>query len=260
LDTQFGFALDSLTILQQMHIRCNFKGPCTWHHTLIIIDILNRPQPIPDGILNHRNSMLVGPLNQNGAAPGVLHSLNKRVFLFAEGHFVDLIGIAQIVFSELLDGVDGAATAGEDDSFHVSALGPPKCDDVLFGEGFQADWVHSLLVDNDEGFVVAVADFFLKGDDLLAALVGEFPLASGEFFSVFGIAEEELRVDFGLLIFKTDIAGEDIAIRKSLGHIWMPSTMIQHQTLHKLGVSRQLVLHMHDLNHMQVNGGIRHSE
>ena len=164
------------------------------------------------------------------------------------------VSITQISLSEFLNRVDGVTPTGEADSFHISLLGSPQSKDAVVGKHLKADGVNSLLINHNETLVVALTDLVLQVNNLLAPLVSESPLALGHFVPISGIGEEELGVDFSLLVFQRHIAGQNATVLQSLGHIGVPSSVVEHQSLDQLGITGQTVNHMHDLHHVQVNG------
>lgn len=56
-----------------------------------------------------------------------------------------------------------------------------------------------------------------------------------------------------LLVFERDVQAHNVAVFKSGGQVTVAATVIEHQALNQLGLGRHLVLHMHQLNHMQVD-------
>lgn len=56
-----------------------------------------------------------------------------------------------------------------------------------------------------------------------------------------------------LLIFQTDIQRKDERVLHPLRHIRMPRTMIKHQPTNQLRLRRRTMLHLHDLDHMQID-------
>ena len=56
-----------------------------------------------------------------------------------------------------------------------------------------------------------------------------------------------------LLVFEGDVQAHNVAVFKSAGQVTVAATVIQHQALNQLGLGRHLVLHVHQLNHVQVD-------
>ena len=60
-------------------------------------------------------------------------------------------------------------------------------------------------------------------------------------------------MDFSLFVFKGDIASQNEAVLKSAWHVWVSGSVVHHESLDESSVSRQFVLHVHDLNHMEID-------
>lgn len=75
-------------------------------------------------------------------------------------------------------------------------------------------------------------------------VVNELPLSSNQLVPIRCRLVEEASVDFRFLVFHRDVTGEDKGIGGSLGHVWVSSTVVQHQTLHQLGVELSSVLQL----------------
>lgn len=258
MDTELGLALNFLAILSQSDTACDLKGTSPRDDSLIVIDILDCAETVSGGFLDHGDGVLVGSLDEDGAGTGVLHSLHEGVLLLAQNVLLHAISITQIRWVELFDRVYGLATAGKNEALHVSTLGSAESDDADLGEHLQTDRVNTLLVDNHEagsvGHSISIADLVFQFNDLSTPLIGELPFALGHFITVASIGEEELGVDFSLLVFERDIAGEDVALLQTLGHVGMPATVIQHQSAHELSITGQPVHHVHDLDHVEIEG------
>jgi hypothetical protein len=110
------------------------------------------------------------------------------------------------------------------------------------------------LVDDDEGLVVAFADLSLELDDLLASLVGELSFGGGELFSLFGGGVEEGGVDFGLFVLEGDVAGQNVAVLESSGHVGVSGTVIEDKTSDKSGLGGKFMGHVHHLDHEEIDG------
>jgi hypothetical protein len=59
-------------------------------------------------------------------------------------------------------------------------------------------------------------------------------------------------VDFGLLVLEGDIEAHDVAVVELGGHVGVTTTVIENETTDKFGLGGHLVLHVHDLDHVQV--------
>ena len=129
----------------------------------------------------------------------------------------------------------------------------PEGEDALSGEGVQAEGVDALLVEDDEALALVVAAHLaLELDDLLDAVVDELPLGLDELLPVLGRLVEEARVNLRLLVLHADVAGEDVAVLERLGHVGVPPAVVHDDALHQLRVGLGSVLHLHDLDHVQV--------
>lgn len=61
-------------------------------------------------------------------------------------------------------------------------------------------------------------------------------------------------MDARLLVLERDVEGEDEAVLEALGHIRMAGSVVQHQSLDEPRVRVGHVLHLHQLDHVQVDG------
>lgn len=62
------------------------------------------------------------------------------------------------------------------------------------------------------------------------------------------------EVDARLFVFKRHVEGKDKGVVELLGHVGVSGTMVEHKTANESGVGVRLVLHLHNLDHMQING------
>lgn len=124
------------------------------------------------------------------------------------------------------------------------------------GEHIEADWVDSLLVDDDESFVGSIAELFLKIDNFLASLISESSLRGLQFFSLFSAGVEELTVDLSLFVLQGDIASQDIAVVEFGWHVGVSGSVIQDESSDESGIGSEFMDHMHDFDHVQVDWGI----
>ena len=198
--------------------------------------------------------MLVGSFDQDGAGSGVLDSRNEGVLFLSQDVLLNEVSIAQVCFGEFFDRVDCGSPAGEDDPLHIPLFGSSEGHDACVGEDLKANGVDPLFVYDHKALVIAFADFVLQLNYLLAPLIGESSLAFGHFVPVASVGEEELGVDLGLFVFERNVAGEDVAVFKALWHIRVSGPMVEDQPLDQLSVAGQPVDHVHDLDHVQVDG------
>lgn len=253
MNAEFGLSLDLLAVFVEVDAAGDFEGTSARNNSLIVIDVLDSSESVSCGFLDLRNGVLVGAFDQNSARLGILDSGDESVLLLSKDVFLNKISVSQMFWLEFLNRVDCLSSAGKHNPFHVSSLGSSQGDDTGIGEHLKANGVDSLLVDDHKASVVALCYFFLEFDDLPASLICELPLTLGHFVPVSSIREEELRIDLSLFVLKRHVAGQDMAIPQLLRHIRMSSTVIQHQSLHELRITRQPMNHMHDFNHMEVD-------
>lgn len=168
--------------------------------------------------------------------------------------FLDTIGITQISFSELFNWVNSCSSTSQNNSFHISSFGTSEGNDSCLSKHLKTYRVNSLLVDNNKRFIVSFSNFVFELDNFSATLVSKPSFRFCHFISVSGIREEELRIDFSFFVLEWDIASQNIAVFKSLRHIWVSCTMIKNKTFNQLSITRKFVNHMHYFYHMQVNG------
>ena len=87
---------------------------------------------------------------------------------------------------------------------------------------------------------------------LLDPVVDELPLRLDELLPVLGGLVEEAGVDLGLLVLHADVARQDVAVLERLGHVGVPAAVVHDDAPHQLRVGLGAVLHLHDLDHVQV--------
>ena len=150
------------------------------------------------------------------------------------------------------------ATAGKGDSLTVSSLGTSDANDVVAGEDLEGGRVNTLLVDHNEVLVGAITKALLEFDDLENAVISELTLRLNEFLSLVGIAPEESGIDFSLFIFEGDVEAHNVAVLELGGHVTLSATVIEDKTTDELGLSGHLVLHVHNLDHMEIKSVFAH--
>jgi hypothetical protein len=129
------------------------------------------------------------------------------------------------------------------------------------------------LVDNNETFWLFVwsdrliTNGILELDNLLQSIINESSLGLDKLLPLLGWRIEKSRVDLAddqlpswpnggslrFLVFKRNVQREDESILDLFRHIRMPSSVIHDQTPDQLSIGIRLVLHFHDLNHVQVD-------
>ena len=232
---------------------CNLKRTSSWNHRLVLNRILDSAQSISNCILRLRDRVIVWPLDQNSAAEGVLHTLNESVLVIAQALLVDKLSEAQVGLFAVLHRVDLLAATGQRDSLTVPALGTANTDDVVAGQDFQRWWIDTLLIDNDEVFVGAIAQALLQLHDLHDTIICELPLRFDQLLSLLCVAPEEARVDLGFFVLETHIEAHNVAILQSARHVTLSAAMVEHETADKARLSGHLMLHVHDLDHVKVD-------
>mmetsp|Transcript_12506 Transcript_12506/g.31646 ORF Transcript_12506/g.31646 Transcript_12506/m.31646 type:complete len:388 (+) Transcript_12506:2521-3684(+) len=197
----------------------------------------------------------MGALDQQSARVGVLHALHESVHLLADHVLVDLVRVAQRLRGQLLHRVDRHAAAGQNQPLHVPLLRPTQSHDAVLHQQVERQRVDALLVDHHEALVgVVAAHLVLQLDDLVHPLVRVHPLRRHHLLPLLGVAVEEATVHLTLLVLERDVAGQDEAVLVVLLHVRVPRAVVQHKPVHKPGVRGHLVLHVHDLNHVQIQG------
>lgn len=197
--------------------------------------------------------MLVGSPQQEGAALGMAALLDKGELVLANGHLTDLTGKAELVGVHILDGMDGRATAGQGQTFHVPSLGTAEAEDALLGKDVKGKGVNTLLIDHNERLPL-LADRSLEINDRTAPLVEPLALGLHELLALLGIGVEETGLDLRLLVLKGYVARHDVAVVQHLGHVGMTSAVIEDEAIDEARVGAHLLLHVHDLNPLQVEG------
>lgn len=197
--------------------------------------------------------MLVGAPQQEGAALGMAALLDKGELVLANGHLTDLAGEAELVGVHILDGMDGRATAGQGQTLHVPSLGAAEAEDALLGKDVEGEGVDALLIDHNERLPL-LADRSLEIDDRTAPLVEPLALGLHELLAFLGIGVEEAGLDLRLLVLKGHVARHDVAAVQDLGHVGMTSAVIEDEAIDEARVGAHLLLHVHDLDPVQVEG------
>mmetsp|Transcript_5410 Transcript_5410/g.16070 ORF Transcript_5410/g.16070 Transcript_5410/m.16070 type:complete len:288 (+) Transcript_5410:876-1739(+) len=120
-------------------------------------------------------------------------------------------------------------------------------------EHLQGRGVDAFLVDDHEGPLVLLgADLLLECDNLPDLLVRELALGLHQLVALLRRAVEEAGVHLALLVLQGDVARQDVALLQPLGHVGVPCAVIQDQAPDEARVGGELVLHVQDLHHVQV--------
>jgi len=255
LDTELGLTRDVLLgVLLEVLSGSDLEGTTTGDDGLVLKGVLDSSKTISDSILGLSNGVIIGSLDQDSAREWVLNTFNESVFVLTEGLLVDELGETKILLLDIVEGVEADTTAGERDSLTVSSLCSSNTDDTVSGEQFKGRRVNTLLVDDNEVLVGTLAELLLQIADLLNLLIGESALRGDKLLSLVSVGPEETGVDLGLFVFEGNIEAHDVAVLKAGRHVRVATTVIENETLDELGLSAHLVLHVHDFDHMEING------
>lgn len=254
VNSVLSLTFDGLTEFRGQVLSCsNFKGACSRDDCLVEQGVLDSSESVSDSLLCLGNGVVIWTFDEDGDRERVLDTLNEGVFVISELMLIDMLGESKVFLLEILDGVDGVSAASKGESLHVPPLCSSNTDDVLFGEHVEREWVDSFLVDDNEVFVGSIAHFSLKFNDLCNFVICELSFRFDQRLSLLGRRPEETGVSLCLLVLQADIAGQDIAILKLLGHVWVSGSVVEHKTLDEFGLIAQLVLHVHQFYHVKVN-------
>jgi len=209
------------------------------------------------------NSVIVGAIDEDSAGVRVLATLNEGVDIITKRVFVYELGEAEAVLGEVIKSVDGVTTAGLGETLHVAALCTADTDNTSLLQEIEGDGVDTVLVDEDEGAVLA-DDLLLEGDDLVNLVVSELALSSNKLLALCGGLVHHGGVDHGLLVLERDVAHEDVSVLRALGHVGVSGAVIKDKTVDEAGVSGGTVAHVHDLDHVKIDlagvGGVTEGE
>lgn len=138
----------------------------------------------------------------------------------------------------------------------ISSLGPTEGKDVVFGKDVKGQRVNALLINNDESLVSAVADLFLKVNNLGQLGIHKLALRLDELLPLLGRVVVERRVDFTgvcvsvsitnstkqrtkdtpLLVLERDIQRENVRILNPLGHVGVTRAVVHHKAFNETRV------------------------
>eukprot|EP01136_Pigoraptor_vietnamica_P029896 Opistho-1_new@88456 len=253
LHAQPRTALDLILVLHEIPVESDLKGAGARDHGAVLDRVLHRPQAVVHGILDLGERVRVGPLDEDRDRLGVLDVLHKRELLLAERVLVDEAGVAEAIRREVIHRVHGRTAACEDETLHVAPLGTAEAHDALLREHVQRDGVNALLVDDDKALLGALAHAPLELDDLAHALVRKGALGDDHLVALLGALVEEARVDLALLVLERNVARENVGVLDALLHVGVARTVVEHEALDELRVDVQLVPHLHNLDHVEVD-------
>jgi len=243
-------------VLGQVLAGSDLEGAATGDNSLVEDGVGDSSETVTDGILGLGDGVIVGSLDEDGDREGVLDAFNESVLVVTERLLVNELGKAEVRLRDVVDGVELLATAGERDTLTVSSLCAADTHDVVAGEDLEGGRVNTLLVDDNEVFVGAVTQALLELDDLHDSIVSELSLGLDELLSLIGVGPEEAGVDLGLFVLEGDVEAHDVTVLEAGRHVVLATTVIEDETAHKAGLSGHLVLHVHDLNHVEVDAVI----
>jgi len=254
-NTELGLSRNFLSagVLGEMLASGDLKGTGAGNDGLVLNGVLNSTETIADGILGLSDRVVVRALDQDGAREGVLDAFNESVLVVTERLLVDKLGEAEVRLLNVIDGVELLATASERDTLTVSALGTADADDVVAGEDLERGRVNTLLVDDNEVFVSTVTEALLELNNLHDAVISELTLGLDELLPLVSIAPEESGVDLGLLVLEGDVEAHDVAVLEARGEVALSATVIEDEATDEARLRRHLMLHVHDLDHVEVD-------
>lgn len=179
LDAHLGFALDlpQLEVAGEVCGAGNLECAGAGDEGAVLDGILDGAETVADGVLNLRDCVCVGPLDEEGDGARVLDLLDKGELVLAERLLIDEAGPAEHVERQVLDAVLCDAAADELQAFHVASLGAAERDNVVFCEDVEGKRVDALLVDDDKALLrVVSADGLLQVDNLFEFCVDKSTL------------------------------------------------------------------------------------
>jgi hypothetical protein len=172
---------------------------------------------------------------------------------------VNLSGPPQHIRREVFDRVHGNTTTDQLQPLHVPSLRTSQRQNTVLGQHIQTQRVNSLLVDDDKSLGrIVTAHLLFQLHNLPQLLVYESPLALDELFALLGGGVEESGVDLGLLVLKGHVEDQDVGVLDMPRHVGVAGTVVQSKTPDQLRLGGGSVLHLHDLDHVQVglSGGV----
>lgn len=256
-DSELCLAGDLLAAeLLQVLSASDLEGTSTGNDTLVLDAVGDSAHTVADSVSGLRNGVIVGSLDQDGAGEGVLNTFDESVLVLTEGLLVHDLGETEIGLSDIVNSVKLLATAGEGNTFTVSLLAATDAHDAGSGEDLERRGVNTLLVDDHEVLVGALAELLLEGNNLVDFVVGELTLGSDQLLSLVSVGPEEAGMDFGLFVFERHVQAHDVTVLHAGGEVGVSTTVIKDETLDELGLVGQLVLHVHKFDHVQVDGSV----
>ena len=253
-DTELDLSGNFLSsILLEVLMCSDFKSTSSWNNALVFHGVLDGSKSVSDGFLSLGNRVIVWSLNEDGAGEWVFNSINESVLIISKNLFIDVLGESKVLLGNVVNGVQLSSSTGEWDSFSISLLCSSDTNNSVSSKELEGRWVNTLLVDNDEVFVVTFTDLSLEVDNLLDLIVSELSLGGNKLFSLVSVGPEEAGMDFSLLVLEGDVKAEDEAVVEGGWQVGVSTTMIEDKTSNESGLGGHLMLHVHDFNHVQVD-------
>lgn len=102
--------------------------------------------------------------------------------------------ISKMFLLEILDCIHSSSATSERQTLHIATFSTSQGDDVLLGQHVQRWWVDTLLIDDHETLIGAVAELLLQFNNFCNSLVDEIALCSYQLFTLFCCFVEESTV------------------------------------------------------------------
>lgn len=151
MNTKLDFTLSlGLGELHQVLTSRDLKGTSSSNEDLILNGVLDSTKSVTDGLLGLSDRIVIRTLDQNSAGEGVLDLLDESVFIITKNLLVYLTSKTEIVFGQVIDGIDLSSSASQGDSLTISLLASSDTNDTIVGEHFEGWGINTLLVDHNE--------------------------------------------------------------------------------------------------------------
>lgn len=195
-NSHLGLALDGSPVLHQVLVECNKERAGTRNNRSILDGVLDRPEPVPDCVIDLVQGERVRPLDENSHTLGVLDFFDKCVLLLAQSLLKNEPSMSKNLRGQVVDRILGHAPTAKLQAFHIASLCPPQCNDVVLLKNVQAQRVDAFLVDDDEAFLAVPDNSLFKLDNFGHFRIDVLAFGCDQFFSFLGAGVEETRVDF----------------------------------------------------------------
>mmetsp|Transcript_34112 Transcript_34112/g.86611 ORF Transcript_34112/g.86611 Transcript_34112/m.86611 type:complete len:302 (-) Transcript_34112:374-1279(-) len=235
-------------------MRHDLEGAGALHEEAVGHRVAHGAQPVAHGVLDLLEHVLVRALDEHRAREGVLHALDEGVGLLVEGLLLHVLGVPQdLDVAQHVERVDALAAARQHDALHVALLRAAEREDALTREHVERQRVDALLVDDHKG-LARLARLVLEVEDELRAVVDPLALGGDHALALARRVVEEARGHLALLVLEVDVHAEDAALGQLLGHARVAAAVVHHEALDEARLHAGAVLHVHDLDHVQVDG------